>query len=783
MTSSIKRLISEAHRRSVWKVLGVYVVGAATAWQMVAEITDRVGLPEWVPIFALILLIIGLPIVIATAVVQEGSPLARTPEQPAAQPSDPTLTPVEQNQAGTPPSAPTPPKGIAIDYGKHHWIFTWPRAIAAGLIAFVLLGITAGGYMGMRNAGIGPFGSLLAKGAIEHREPIIIADFHSASGDTALAQAITEAFRVDFTQTQTVTVVEPTHVRLVLQRMSHDPKAKLDADLARDVAIRDNVKVLVTGEVSAAGGRYVVAARIVNAKDATVLASFRETAADSTMILNAVDKLSKKLREKLGESLKTVRAEKPLEAVSTPSLDALLKYTQASYALDTQGDFEAGISLLEEALAIDSMFGMAWRKLGVAYANSGSGREKVVNAATKAYQYQDRMTDVEKYHAVGYYHYSVKNDMNKAISAYELLADRDPNWPPNNLGLAYQRTKQNDKAVAAFREAIRRDSTLQVGWSNLGNLLRTMQRLPEAEQVLQGFARRFPDATIEVKFGESSIAMTRGDYAAAEAKIREAAKITRNPLWRARTAGQLGTYAQLRGQLSEAERLYEESAAAQVERGNDWATLNRALGRASLSRQLRLDPERARRELADALAKYPLDKYPVLQRPYVGIAWQYASLGDEQKAKEYLAAYEHNVPADMRGPERQYRNMVDGLNAVAEKRWNDALAVGRREFDDDTCEVCWAFNQAYGFDQAQQLDSALVYYEKSVSHPGWSADNLAWTRPRAHERLAELHDARGDRDKAAFHAAKFISFWEKADAELAGPRAGQTGHAAATRAR
>ena len=53
-----------------------------------------------------------------------------------------------------------------------------------------------------------------------------------------------------------------------------------------------------------------------------------------------------------------------------------------------------------------------------------------------------------------------------------------------------------------------------------------------------------------------------------------------------------------------------------------------------------------------------------------------------------------------------------------------------------------------------------------MSHPGWSADNLAWTGPRAHERLAELHDAKGDRDKAAFHAAKFLSFWEKADAEL-----------------
>lgn len=762
-----KHLVTEAHRRSVWQVLGIYLFGAWAGWEVIGEITDRVGLPDWVPAFALILLIIGLPIVVATAVVQEGMP-SRTPPPPPYQPADPTLLPMSHSEtAPETPAAPLPARGLSIDYGRHHLIFTWPKAIAAGLIAFLGLGITAGGYMGMRNAGIGPFGSLLASGAIEQRERIIIADFHSASGDSSLAQAITEAFRVDFAQTSTVTIVEPAHVRLVLERMSHEAKAKLDADLARDVAIRDNIKAVIVGEVSAAGGKYVVATKLIHAKDASVLASFRETAADSSHIIDAVDKLSKRLREKLGESLRTIRAEKPLEAVSTPSLEALLKYTQANYALDTERNFEVAISLLEEALAIDSMFGMAWRKLAVAYGNSGTGgREKVVAAATKAYEYRDRMTDIERYHALGYYYYTIKDDMNKAISAYEMLLDRDPNFVPNNLGLAYKAIKEHEKAAAAFRETVRRDSTLAVGYTNLFAELRQQGQLPEAEQVLAAHARHFPDAP-DTQMMESDLAMVRGDYDAAEAKIREAAQVRRNSLmWRARTNMQLANYAQMRGQLAAAERLRAEAAAAQVDRGNSWALLNHALDRAQISLTVRRDTVRAQRELAEALARHRLGDLPALQRPYVWIAWQHADVGDAKNASAYIAEWERNVPADLRGNERETRNMLDGMRAWAERRYADALATGRRAFDFSVCETCWAYDMARGFDDASQPDSAVAYYEKSMAEPPWSSGDLAWRFPLAHERLAELYEQNGDRERAKYHAARFVSFWEKADAEL-----------------
>ena len=74
---------------------------------------------------------------------------------------------------------------------------------------------------------------------------------------------------------------------------------------------------------------------------------------------------SKQLRAKIGESLRTVRTSKPLEQVTTGSLEALAKYSQAERAINADGDYMRGLILLQQAIALDTSFAMAYRKLGV----------------------------------------------------------------------------------------------------------------------------------------------------------------------------------------------------------------------------------------------------------------------------------------------------------------------------------------------------------------------------------------------------------------------------------
>jgi tetratricopeptide (TPR) repeat protein len=744
-----KRLVTEAHRRSLWQVLGIYLAVAWAVFEASAEITERMGLPDWVPGFAFVLLLIGLPIVLATAFIQEGAPALRSTRRP--DPVDPTLLPMDW--------APEPAR-------KEQHIFTWQKAALGGIFAFLLLGITAGGYMGLRNAGIGPFGSLLASGDLDAREPILIAEFRPLNGDTMLATTVTEAFRVDFTQSSAVTVVEPKHVREVLQRMSRDPKARVDAELAHEIAVRDNIKTYLLGEVSQAGEKYVVAGKLLATGDGRVLASYRETAAGIDDMIGAVDRLSKKLRSKIGESLRTIRAEKPLEAVSTPSLDALQKYTQAAYAIDTERNWDTGISLLQEAIELDSAFAMAWRKLAVAYGNSGRGRELAVRAATKAYEFRDRLTDAERYHATAFYFHRVKGDWEKAINAYRMLEDRDPRWPPNNLGISYIQVREYQKAADAFRRSIAKDSTLHAGYENLAEALAFLGDFDGVDKILTVTERRFKHA--DAPEYRALAAAARHDYATAEAEVRKMLEATRtSPVFRARANWQLASLAHVRGELTEGKRFRNEVVTAELERGNSWAALDDALWEVWLDFAARRNPDRALATLEAALQEHSLEAIPAMDRPYLDIAGGYALLGKADRARHFVAQYEAAVPDDLRGNTVGSYATIEGAIALHEKRFDAAIAAFRKRAATGLCSYCGDTDLALAFEQAAMPDSAIARYEHYLSTPSlyriWSdGAQLA----SVYERLAELHASKGDRQNAARYAAKFVELWQNADPEF-----------------
>ena len=84
----MKNLIHEIHRRSLWQVLSIYLIGGYVALQAVDILQATLRLPEWTPSLALVLLVVGLPIVLATAFVQEGiGPRATAQDLPAAEPA------------------------------------------------------------------------------------------------------------------------------------------------------------------------------------------------------------------------------------------------------------------------------------------------------------------------------------------------------------------------------------------------------------------------------------------------------------------------------------------------------------------------------------------------------------------------------------------------------------------------------------------------------------------------------------------------------------------------
>ena len=81
--TSLKKAIIEIHRRSLWQVLMVYLGACWAVLEASDQVIERYLLPVWVYPTEIIVLLVGLPIVLATAMVREESATPASPASPA----------------------------------------------------------------------------------------------------------------------------------------------------------------------------------------------------------------------------------------------------------------------------------------------------------------------------------------------------------------------------------------------------------------------------------------------------------------------------------------------------------------------------------------------------------------------------------------------------------------------------------------------------------------------------------------------------------------------------
>ena len=729
--------------RSLWQVLALYAGASWVVLQIVDVVKQNLGLPDWVFPFALLLLLVGLPIIVATALVQ-GRQMLETAEGSAVKTS------------GT-------DEGTAPHYGSaaHHKLLTWKNALLGGGLAFVLLAVVTSGFMFMRDRGIGPVGSLVASGLLEEKAAIVVADF--AGEDPSLARAATQAFRVDLSQSELVKLVEPATLDEALARMELPEDQALTSDVAYELAVREGYPAVIEGELTSVGDGYVLTARLADARSQETLASLRETAGNANEIIPAIDRLSGKMREKIGDSYFSMRADEPLEQVTTGSLEALEKYSRALELFAAGTDHELGIRLLEEAVAIDSAFAMAWRKLGVELTGD---RAREIGAIENAYRHRDRLTERERLLAEAQYYLDVEDDPRKTISVYERLVDLDPSdsWALNNLGASYVELGEWEEAEHWVARSVAVDSTVK-SLTNVAFTQIQQGKLEEAEATL-AIADRIAPGNERNLLHHYALATNRQDWAEAETWARQM-QATTDPAWAGTGTFQLASLAAIRGNLAEAEALWREAIDEQ-RRAGALVTSGPLFQVFDINLDVRADTARAIDTLEEILALDDLESLDPLNRPYLGLAGWYARAGDRAEAHALLGRFEAEVPEAYRtgrSIEETYQ-FIDATLALAGGAPAEALRIHRSR-DMRSCVLCGFLGPAKAFEAMGQADSAIAYYEgylnaNSAQRAAWDNENLGPT----YERLAQLYDESGDLENASLYYARLVELWKDADAEL-----------------
>ena len=751
------------------KALAIY----ATAFLAVAILAKAaivgIGLPDWVFPSSLILMALGLPAILWTGYVQRVTRRAIT--------ATPTFTP-----GGTPSAVHGTMATIALRAAPH---VSWYRTAKGGVYALVVFMLSIVAFMSLRAMGVGPFGSLVASGKLKTKEPLLITDFRTTGADTALGRVVSDAVRAGLSQSSVLALMSTGATAQALRLMEKPPLSKIDLTLARQLAQRTGVKAIVDGDVTGVGAGYIVVLRLVTADSGTELWSARETGDGPRGLIDATDRLTRSLRGKAGESLRAVQASAPLEEVTTTSLEALRKFSEGARYHDVLADWPNAIAKFREAVALDSNFAMAWRKLGAALGNAGRPFAETNAALEQAHRHRDHLTENERDYEEAFYYGNEGpgSDRAKAIALYEGLVSRgDPiAGAGTNLALAYLSRRDQVRAESAFARGIRAAPNgalpaFEIAWpqANQGHWA-------QAESSLAAADRRFPENSTG-PIVTDYLLYHAGAFDSLQHYVDDVRQHGRADL-RQSAALHAGDLALVQGRFKRALALYAESGANGAAVGTTPNVVADSASETRLELAALGESPHGMQRIDAVLAAVPLKGMSLEDRPYFSVAKTYARLGHPERARAILAEYDREVRDSVfRRSHEPALHEALGEIALAENKPAEAVAEFRRadvlpDGPATACLVCLAANLGRAFDAAHQGDSAIANYEKYLTTPYIERLDLPLFVEFAdpvdpmylagvRRRLGELYEAKGDTAKAVEQYRAFIEQWKNADPEL-----------------
>ena len=716
-----------------------------------------IGLPDWVLPGAAVVMLLGLPVILFTGYVQRVTRRALT--------MTPTYTP-----GGTPSMPVGTMATLAMKASPH---VSWHRTARGGMLALTGFILIVGAFMTLRALGIGPAASLFAAGKLSKDEPFLVTDFAvRGNADSTLGGIVSEALRTDLGQSNVIRIMPASAIRDALQRMQRPVTSRIDAGLAREIALRHGMRAIIDGDITPLGSGFLVTTKVLAAESGDALASFSEIADTPRDLIATVGRLGRQLRGKIGESIKSVRETPPLDAVSTQSLDALRKYVEGSRANDIEGNYAKSIELFKEAVAIDTAFAMGWRKIATVYDNLGM-TDQADTAIARAYRLRERLPETERQNVIGYYyHLGPGQNRVKAVAAYEALVNKgNIGAAANNLGLIYMQRREFARAESLYRRQIAAGNTSVFQQRNLVAALVYQGKAAAAESVVLAMMRRVPPPP-DAPLRRAYFLYRRGQHDSL-ARLLETGRTNADAVNQSTARGAEAALHQVGGRLAAALRTRNERRAIDSARGNPAGGLDASMDSSQVDAWYRDQAARAVARLDAALVRSPLGALPLGQRPYLDLARTYAMAGRPDRARALLAQYAAAVQdTTTRRADQPQRLGVLAEIALAEGKHEEAIATLRASFvlpdgPVGPCGICDSFALGRAFDRADNRDSAIVYYARYFdgSVPGQMFQDQ-WMLPVVHKRLGELYEAKGERQNAYTHYARFVDLWKNADADL-----------------
>ena len=341
----------------------------------------------------------------------------------------------------------------------------------------------------------------------------------NTTGDSVFDGTLKQALAVQLEQSPYLNVFPQSRIQDALKYMGKPSDERITSDVGREICQRVGVKAMLTGSIANLGSHYVITLGAVNAQSGDTLASEQVEAESKEQVLKALDQGASQLRQKLGESLASVKQfAKPLDMATTSSLNALKEFSAGETDHLMENDV-AAVPHLKRATELDPNFALAYATMGVAYGNNAEMKAAEDNLK-KAFALKDRTTEPERFYIQAHYYGEVTGELDKTIDTYETWARTYPrdSTPLDNLGLAYIATGEFEKTLALAKQALEVDPADAYAREHTVYAYLSLNRFDEARAVAEEtITKKLDSGPVHIHLFD--LAFLKGDQAGMDRQL------------------------------------------------------------------------------------------------------------------------------------------------------------------------------------------------------------------------------------------------------------------------
>ena len=371
--SSSPSVWDRLRRARIVQVLAVYLGASWVVLQITDMLVDALTLPRWVVPVALILLLVGMLVILATAWVQS-HPATEAGEKSGDLPKNWELAPRDALSS--------------IKRGELPHL-TWARAITGGIVAIALLFTGAGVRMAFE--GGTPFGPAEATASLA-AEGIAVVPFDVRGADLEIwREGMMDLLANGLDGIGGYRTIDS---RTLMARWHEHVADSVTADLSTTLAIGRSVgaRYVIEGSVVGLADNVRLAANVYDLDSGEEVASAQSEGPVADVMRLADELAVGIMRDLLAAVGQGGEADFTAETITTSSLPALRAFLEGENHY-RNGNFADAVASFERAVAADTTFAIALVRLSEAYGwLESADSERMLEVGERAFAQAGRMS-------------------------------------------------------------------------------------------------------------------------------------------------------------------------------------------------------------------------------------------------------------------------------------------------------------------------------------------------------------------------------------------------------